>query len=721
MAMTKDQESAGKRVALIAHEPPGTEHLGIRLVAAALVEAGFRPRVLPLLTPVALADAVAQTLAERPFLVGVSVSDPLVAPLMLAFVHLLRMEGFRGHITIGGALATLQRTKLLADHAGLDSVVRHAGEVAVVELARALVAGRGLDQVPGLTTRTSEGRGNPQAFTSTQLRPLRPDEMPTVIGIPRAEIAASRGCAGQCSYCGVSALQRDLAAEHGKLGLTHAHQRGNIRRPVDDVADEVAELYHDRGVRIGHFVDDNLLGPDPKLALAWLTDFERALARRRVGKMAWRLMMEPRAISDDVADVLARMGFLSVLVGFESLTPRGLATLGRPGAADANLAALDRLWSRGIAPVINVLALRPGGNLADTRAEIAALDRIDRFAWDAIPVTVWPGTQLEQDLAARGELVGKGAGLTWRPPDPACERFLHALLRLRVGGLAWLMRAPDPVEAGFALRAAHWLGLSGGSRERVARAQACLERAQRERRRILAQALDIVESPLSRAEFVQAIESLAQKTGQVMAPFDRELAGLLDEVSWPATMSESARPSRRLIPRWMAGTIFMAVTAGCGATPLGHRSPPGADAASSAIGDAAIPGVLADTLGGTDRPAGTSPDLVVSPDLSRADISPLSDALCDVTGFETAISPSIQNATGGNCSYIDTTNPCLYPSYAVVVDGGGHIVELLTMPDRRPALTGPALQAWLAAVSNDRWPCLAGQIVPFCCAVLLLY
>jgi hypothetical protein len=57
----------------------------------------------------------------------------------------------------------------------------------------------------------------------------------------------------------------------------------------------------------------------------------------------------------------------------------------------------------------------------------------------------------------------------------------------------------------------------------------------------------------------------------------------------------------------------------------------------------------------------------------------------------------------------------------VVVDGGGHIVELLTMPDRRPALTGPALQAWLAAVSNDRWPCLAGEIVPFCCAVVLLY
>jgi len=253
------------------------------------------------------------------------------------------------------------------------------------------------------------------------------------------------------------------------------------------------------------------------------------------------------------------------------------------------------------------------------------------------------------------------------------------------------------------------------------RAQACLERAQGERRRILAQALDIVESPLSRAEFVQAIESLAQKTGQVMAPLDRELAGLLDEVSWPATMSESARPTRRLIPRWMAGTIFMAVTAGCGATPLGRRSQPGADAASSAISDAAIPGDLADTLGGSDRPAGTSPDLVISPDLLQTDTAPTSDALCDLAGFESALSPSILEATGRSCGYVDVSNPCQYPNYAVVVDGGGHVVELLTMPDGRPALTGPALQAWLAAVSNDRWPCLAGQVVPFCCAAVLLY
>ena len=45
--MLKQHLSGRREVVLVAHEPPNCEHLGIRLVAAGLAEAGFRPRVLP--------------------------------------------------------------------------------------------------------------------------------------------------------------------------------------------------------------------------------------------------------------------------------------------------------------------------------------------------------------------------------------------------------------------------------------------------------------------------------------------------------------------------------------------------------------------------------------------------------------------------------------------------------------------------------------------------
>jgi radical SAM superfamily enzyme YgiQ (UPF0313 family) len=720
--MSSYGSSIGKQVILVAHEPPGTEHLGVRLLASALLQAGFRPSIVPLLAPGELEATVAQVIAGRPCLVGVSLSDPLVAPLLLAFVRLLRQQGFAGHITVGGALATLQRKEILADHLAIDSVVRHAGELAIVALARAVVARRTLDDVPGLTTRTSEGAGNPQAFAPPSLRPLRKAELPTVIGIPKADIAASRGCAGQCAYCGVSALQRDLRAEHRRLRLPLPELRSNIRRNVDDIAEEVADLYHRRGVRVGHFVDDNLLGPDATAAKEWLLSFERALLRRRVGKMAWRVMMEPRAISEDVADLLARMGFLSVLVGLESLTSRGLVALGRQGAPEASLLALRRLASRGIAPVINVLALRPGDSLDDARAELAALDRVDDYAWDVLPLSVWPGTRLAEELATRGQLVGRGAGLAWRPSDPRAERFLFALDRLRIAGLAWLLRRPNAVEASFALRAADRLGLVGASRARVEQADLWLARFQQERRRFLWQALALAESSLGPREFGQAVEGLAGQVARELQPYDQQLAALLDEMQWPsvegATQAPASKPSHRLASRWLAGTVFIAMSASCSSSALSIHKQPASDA--SVLQDSATPVqtdvapvVQADVA--PDGPVFTRLDVSNPrlPDVGATPSGDAFDALCDTN----ALGRQVAKATGA--AFCDLVPPPADYSTIVVLDGNGRAVNLLTLPDRQPVLTGSALQAWLDGVSTMRWPCLAGQEVAFSCGFLL--
>jgi hypothetical protein len=45
------------------------------------------------------------------------------------------------------------------------------------------------------------------------------------------------------------------------------------------------------------------------------------------------------------------------------------------------MACLHGLAARGISPILNVLALRPDGTLADTRAELDGLAELDDFAW----------------------------------------------------------------------------------------------------------------------------------------------------------------------------------------------------------------------------------------------------------------------------------------------------------------------------------------------------
>jgi hypothetical protein len=703
----RKQRLPGRRdVMLVAHEPPNTEHLGIRVVAAGLAEAGFRPHVLPVGSPSNLAAVVSETLATQPFLVGVSISDPLVAPLLLAFVRLLRQRGFAGHITAGGALATLERGKLLADHPAIDSVVRHAGEAVIVELARALVDGGNLDEVPGLTTRLGEGRGNPGAFTPSRLRPLRAEAPPTLLGIPKADVAASRGCAGRCAYCGVSALERDLESERQLLGLPADYSRGSIHRPVDDLADEVAALYHDRSVRVVQVVDDNVLGPDPRAARAWLAQLEAALARRRVGTMAWRLMAEPSVVTDEVADVFARLGVLSVLVGIESLTPQGKSALGRRGTHADDMACLHRLAARGISPLLNVLALRPEGTLVDARAELAGLAQLDDFAWEVVPLTVWPGTTLAGQLAAKGQLVGQGAGLAWLPSEPETERFLFALNRLRMGGLAWVTRQPGAVDVMFALRVAHRLGLPGGGRDQVDQAQVWLAQAQRVRRYILEQAIALATSSLSAREFGQAVEALHQQAVNRLAPFDERFACLLDEVTWPDAHATALRPARRLASPWLAHGLMMAMATGCAGSGAHDANPPIADAAAEPVYI-----VLPDGPFGTTVPVDTQPLPHESCTSDGAQSESL-DASCDVYALMDAVS----RATSWGCQAIPSTSDS---AYAVVIDCDGRAIELLSLPGQTPLLSGDARQAWLDSLANDRWACFAGQSVQFTCMVCL--
>jgi hypothetical protein len=711
--MTKPSLEGRPDVVLVAHEPRNCEHLGIRLVAAGLAEAGFRPHVLPVTSPAAVAAAVTQTLALRPFLVGVSISDPLVAPPMLAFVHLLRQRGFAGHITVGGTLATLERARLLADHPAIDSVVRHAGEAAIVALARALCEGQELRRVPGLSTRLGEGSGNPHAFTASRLWPLRAETQPTLLGIPKADVAASRGCAGHCDYCGVSALEHDLANERRLLGLAPAHPRGSVHRPIDDLADEVAALYHDRSVRVAHLVDDNLLGFDPQAAQAWLADLEAALKRRRVGAMAWRLMAEPSVLSDGVVDALARLGALFVLVGIESLTPQGKSALGRRGNQAADLACLHRLAARGIAPTLNLLALRPGGTLDDTCAELAGLARLHDFAWEVVPLTVWPGTALAAQLAAKGQLAGRGAGMVWLPGEPEIERFLFALNRLRMGGLAWVTRQPCALDIMFALRVSHRLGLAGGSRGLIDRAQALLVQAQHVRLRILEQGLALATSSLSPAEFGQAVEALQQQAARQLAPFDAGFSELLDEVTWPDSHAPDAKFARRLASPWLAHGLMMAMAAGCGNSGTGARD------ASRPMDDAAadVAGIyLPDLPAAAPVEAATAEAQPLTHECpSDGGANTSLDGSCNVDALDVAVERTViwpchmteEPYYGGDLRY------------AVVIDCEGRAIELLRLPDQTPMLSGDARDAWLASLANDRWTCFAGQSVQFSCMICL--
>jgi hypothetical protein len=713
-------------VCLVAHEPDGSEHLGVRYVAAALRAAGFAPLIVPLCTFDAMAEARARVLAAQPLLVGLSISDAVVAPLMLTFARLLRESGFAGHLTTGGPLATLLRRTLLAEQPALDSVIRHDGELAAVMLAQTLAGGMDLASVPGLTTRVSDGQPNPRLPLHAAMRPLRKRDRAKVFGLACADVAASRGCAGACPYCGVAALERDARQEAAPSATSHP-ARGARKRSANDVAAEIVQLQREHDVRIVRLVDDNLLGADPGSALSWLRDLRRGLNARAAKPMALRLMVDPRVLSREVAAALADLGVVQALVGLESLTDRGLRQLGRPGSAAQARLALDHLVQADVAPFVNVLALRPGGTLDEARAEIAGLPALDHVAWDVLPVVVNPGTDLAHELDQRGELAGAGLGISWLPADPALQRALYAVERLRVGGLAWLSRPLSLPDLDFALRAGLRCGLPGFSQTLVQRGAELLRCAQVERRRILERALAMVETEVTPTEFGQAVEALVGELNLRLVPVEQGVSGLLQEVraglgTEVSLRTDFLRPTSSLL----AATLFVALSASCNRNALVPPPHAGADAGASG----ADVGALLDTRLATERrDSGT--DLVPARADTRVDVSVDAvpdgqrnpepdgsvgpedlagqDAQCDTTALWGEVTKS---------EYQDRCRPdpsLPEGSPQIVVDDTGRVVDNTGITDAQTK------QAWLDSLAQSRWPCLAGQSIRYQCLVLLIY
>src|SRR3990172_9382549 len=116
-------------------------------------------------------------------------------------------------------------------------------------------------------------------------------------------LAATRGCPYSCSFCSVSSF----------FGRTYRC------RPVQDV---VKELDTFNGGKYYFFVDDNIVG-NPK--------FAKELFRAMIPyKIKWFGQASVTIAKDDeLLELAAASGCIGLLIGFESISPANLATVGK--------------------------------------------------------------------------------------------------------------------------------------------------------------------------------------------------------------------------------------------------------------------------------------------------------------------------------------------------------------------------------------------------------
>jgi radical SAM superfamily enzyme YgiQ (UPF0313 family) len=192
-------------------------------------------------------------------------------------------------------------------------------------------------------------------------------------------VQATRGCTHACDFCSISAY----------------HQRTQRRRPVEEVAQEIAAIPG----RFFVFVDDNLIA-DRDYGRR-LFDRLRPLRKRWITQCTLSLANDP-----DLVRRAAEAGCVGVFVGMESFSEENLHAVNkRFNRVEKYRDAIQRLHAHGIAVEAGIVFGLPADRPQVFETTLRQLDELQVDAIQVSIATPLPGTP--QYEARRAELMDR--------------------------------------------------------------------------------------------------------------------------------------------------------------------------------------------------------------------------------------------------------------------------------------------------------------------------
>lgn len=396
--------------------PDQEDNLSIRYLSGALRAAGLDAELAAFNGPDDV-DAVVAA-AEGYDLIGLSMCFQSRVREYLALARALKAAG-HPLIIAGGHYATCVADELLTHHPDVDLVVLHEGEDAIVSLAR----GEPWAQIPGICYR-EEGaiqRTGPRRTRDDLDRLPFPDRRGKIhlfAGVPTAYLMGSRGCVATCDYCCIVTLHRTAPGKKFR------------RRDPACVADEMAELYHQRGIRQFIFHDDNFLVPVVEQNLKRIDAYAAAWEARGMRDIGFTIKCRPPDANPVVFRRLHELGLLRVFFGIESSSDEGLCSIGRKQEVAQSEAALQTCRELGISAQYTIMMFHPDATPETVRSDLDFLDRHIDHAANVCRTEIYAGTPLEARMIREGRARGDYLARTYRIADPRVELASAIFVRL---------------------------------------------------------------------------------------------------------------------------------------------------------------------------------------------------------------------------------------------------------------------------------------------------
>jgi hypothetical protein len=416
---------------------PPIAPIGLDYVSEALHAAGHRIALLDLCWIEDVPQAIADFFHDARFdLVGLTMRNTddcaytsrasFVAPVARLVQQVRRHTDAR--LVMGGVgfsvmpelvLGYLEREHGLV----LDAGIWGEGEFALVELLARLEQGREWRATPGLVYRHEDGawrRTPPQVHLLADLPAMSRrwvDNARYFRQGGQAGIETKRGCPGACIYCA------DPLSKGAQMRL----------RPPEAVANEL-ECLLAQGIDHIHTCDSEFNLPGQHVL-----DICGQIVQRGLGdKLRWYAYCAPVPFTREMAQAMRAAGCVGINFGADHGDAEMLRRLGRTYAPEDVVRATRLCHEAGLVVMLDMLLGSPGETRESLLAAIECMQRaVPERVGISMGLRVYPGTQLEGQVAARASTPGLSGGREPAEPrfylEPAVADFCFPLLDDLIG------------------------------------------------------------------------------------------------------------------------------------------------------------------------------------------------------------------------------------------------------------------------------------------------
>jgi anaerobic magnesium-protoporphyrin IX monomethyl ester cyclase len=398
------------------------ENLAIRYLGSGLEKNGHQVRIVPCSRYGDFNRALKKVRSFHPQIVAVSMAFQSMATMFLKLIAKIKKTSPDIHVNVGGHFPSFEFVKLL-EYETIDSVIRFEGEIPISMLLEAVVNGESFNHIPCLVYREEGNHQIRENTCKTEFPdpdllpfPLRNSRAQERLGEKFATLVTSRGCFhSRCLYC--------------CIGAFHSPKKGNkyALRSSKNVASEMGNLYHEKGVRMFQFHDDNLLLPTPEKSFKRLQSLKSALIQEKIdiNQIALLIKTRPDAINQEIVSTLKELGTVGVFLGVENASESGLKALGRGSNLEEINKALELLIDNEVAVTFNLLIFHPLADLQEINKNIYFMNRNLERAFDFGRAEVVAGSPLEKLVRHKGLLRGKWPQWDYRIQNDAVEKMFR--------------------------------------------------------------------------------------------------------------------------------------------------------------------------------------------------------------------------------------------------------------------------------------------------------